>query len=247
MEIIAHRGYSAEYPENTLLAFRKAFEVGASGIELDARLTSDNVVIIMHDSSVDRTTDGSGEVADLSCAQIRKLDAGAKKGIAFENEPVPTLESVFLELGGKLKINVELANYETKGPDKLVDIVIEMICDLNLKDSVILSSFSFKNLVRAKDLLPDISCGLLAQKGRKGWSSRNILNHSISVDALHPNIADITEKMIKHEHLSRRLVRPWVVNDPHDMMLMQKMGVDGIFTDDPVLGLVYSDSQENEK
>ncbi len=194
MEIIAHRGYSAEYPENTLLAFRKAFEVGASGIELDARLTSDNVVIIMHDSSVDRTTDGSGEVADLSCAQIRKLDAGAKKGIAFENEPVPTLESVFLELGGKLKINVELANYETKVPDKLVDIVIEMICDLNLKDSVILSSFSLKIGSGKSSVARYFLRTPCPNRSPKAGARDNILNHSISVRCAASKYADITEK-----------------------------------------------------
>ncbi len=241
MEIIAHRGYSAAYPENTLLAFRKAYEVGATGIELDARLTADNVVIVMHDSSVDRTTNGSGEVAALTYAEIKKLDAGIRKGIAFENEPVPTLEAVLRELGGKLKINVELVNYESKGQDKLVDSVIEMIVDLDLKDSVFLSSFRFQNLVRAKDLLPEIHCGLLALPGFKGWSARNILNHSINVDALHPNLRDVSEKLVRLEHLSRRQVRVWTVNESYDMLQMQRLGVDGIFTDDPLLGLVYND------
>ena len=244
MEIFAHSGYSAVYPENTLLAFRKALEFGASGIGLDARLTADNVVVVMHDSSVDRTTNGSGQVANLTYDQIKKLDAGIKKGISFENEPVPTLESVFKDLGNRMTINVELANYDNKKEDGLVDIVMEMIGDFNLKESIILSSFSFRNLVRAKDIMPEVQCALIAQKGIKGWSARNILNHSIDVDALHPNISDITERMIKHEHLCRRMIRPWVVNESYDMMQMQKFGVDAIITDDPVLGLVYSDNQK---
>jgi hypothetical protein len=65
-------------------------------------------------------------------------------------------------------------------------------------------------MVRAKDIMPEVQCALIAQKGIKGWSARNILNHSIDVDALHPNIADITERMIKHEHLCRRMIRPWL-------------------------------------
>ncbi len=245
MDIIAHRGYSAVYPENTLLAFRKAYEAGAYGIELDARLTTDNVVIVMHDSSVDRTTNGSGEVSAMTYAEIQKLDAGIHKGIAFENEPVPTLEAVLQELGGKLKINIELANYETKGQDKLVDAVIELVADLELKDSVFLSSFKFKNLVRGKDLMPEVQCGLLALPGFKGWGARNILNHSINVDALHPHVSDISEKLIRFEHLSRRQVRVWTVNESQDMLRLQRLGVDAIFTDDPVLGLNYRDPQKD--
>ena len=85
MQIFAHRGYSSNYPENTMTAFRKALEVRADGIELDARLTADGNLVVMHDKSVDRTTNGRGVVRDLPLAEIRALDAGIKFGAAFED------------------------------------------------------------------------------------------------------------------------------------------------------------------
>ena len=111
MEIFAHRGFSSQYPENTMIAFRKALEAHADGIEMDARLTADGRIVIMHDPTVDRTTNGTGKVRDLTLAEIRALDAGVKKGMVFENERVPMLEEVFAELGGKLLLNIELCNY----------------------------------------------------------------------------------------------------------------------------------------
>ena len=86
MQIFGHRGFSTEYPENTMLAFRKALAAGADGIEFDARLTADGQIIIMHDPTVDRTTTGTGKVRDMTLAEIRRLDAGIKKGLVFENE-----------------------------------------------------------------------------------------------------------------------------------------------------------------
>ena len=106
MQIFAHRGFSLQYPENTMTAFRKALEVGADGIEMDARLTLDGQIVIMHDSTIDRTTNGKGKVRDLPLKEILGLDAGIKKGVVFENERVPTLEQVFAELGGKLLLNI---------------------------------------------------------------------------------------------------------------------------------------------
>ncbi len=233
MQIFAHRGYSSRYPENTMTAFRKALEVRANGIELDARLTADGQLIVMHDKSVDRTTTGSGIVRDLQLAEIRRLDAGIKFGAAFENERVPLLEEVFAELGGKLLINVELCNYD-EGDDRMLS---NKVCDLiekyKLTNSVILSSFRFNNLVYCKDRNPGLSCGLLAKPGFLGCFARNILSHSVSVDALHPNIADVSAGLIRREQLCGRKVRAWTVDDLDKIRSLMDAGVDAVFTNDP--------------
>ena len=109
--IYAHRGASALAPENTLAAFLLAQRLGADGIELDVMLTADNQLIVIHDDTVDRTTNGHGKVAEMPLAALRDLDAGSYFGEAYRGEKLPTLAEVYEALGGKLRINVELKNY----------------------------------------------------------------------------------------------------------------------------------------
>ena len=227
-----------------MLAFRKALEAGADGIEFDARLTADGQIVIMHDPSVDRTTNGKGKVRNLTFAEIRSLDAGLKKGMVFENERVPMLEEVLAELGGKLLLNIELCNYEEGDERTLSNQTVELIEKYNLVDSVIVSSFRFNNLVYVKDLNPGISCGLLALKGIKGFIARNLLNHSVSVDAVHPYYTDATEALIRREQQCGRKIRAYTVNDPKDIRHLYDLGVDAIFTDDPLSSKEYYASEK---
>ena len=244
MQIFAHRGFSSQYPENTMTAFRKALEAGADGIEFDARLTADGQIVIMHDPTVDRTTNGKGKVRNLSFAEIRKLDAGLKKGMVFENERVPMLEEVLAEFGGKLLLNIELCNYDEGDERALANETVELIEKYDLIDSVIVSSFRFNNLVYVKDMNPGISCGLLALQGIKGFLARNLLNHSVSVDAVHPYYTDVSEKLIRREQQCGRKVRAYTVNDPKDIRHMYDMGADAIFTDDPLSAKEYYASEK---
>ncbi|HHH81805.1 MAG TPA: glycerophosphodiester phosphodiesterase, partial [Chloroflexi bacterium] len=109
--MIAHRGASAYAPENTMAAFRLAEAMGADGIEFDVKLTADGVPIVMHDATLDRTTDGSGEVARRTLNEIRKLDAGSFFEDSFAGEKVPTLAEVLETLGPDMLLNIELTNY----------------------------------------------------------------------------------------------------------------------------------------
>ena len=234
MQIFAHRGFSLQYPENTMTAFSKALEAGADGIEMDARLTQDGQIVIMHDSSIDRTTNGKGKVRDMPLKEILSLDAGIKKGVVFENERVPMLEQVLAELGGKLLLNIELCNYDEGDNRQLANQTVELIEKYKLVDSVIISSFRFNNLVYVKDKNPAISCGLLAKQGLMGLFARNLLNHSVSVDALHPYYTDTSAGLIHKEQQCGRKVRAWTVNTPQDIRQLYELGVDAIFTDDPL-------------
>ena len=227
-----------------MTSFRKALEAGADGIEFDARLTADGQIVIMHDPTVDRTTNGKGKVRNLSFAEIRKLDAGLKKGMVFENERVPMLEEVLAELGGKLLLNIELCNYDEGDERALANETVELIEKYDLIDSVIVSSFRFNNLVYVKDKNPGISCGLIALRGLKGFLARNLLNHSVSVDAIHPDFMDVNESMIRREQQCGRKIRPYTVNDMKDIRRMYDMGIDAIFTDDPLSAKEYYASEK---
>src|SRR5579863_1834901 len=127
MEIFAHRGNSGEAPENTLAAFRQVAGVGADGVEFDVQLSRDGVPVVIHDETVDRTTDGKGAVAGLTLAQLQVLDAGKWFGAAFAGERIPTLEAV-LEVfrGASIRVNIELKTNRTPYPglsQKVIDLV----------------------------------------------------------------------------------------------------------------------------
>ena len=109
--IFAHRGASAHAPENTLAAFLVALQQGADGIELDAKLTADGHVVVIHDQTVDRTTKISGRVRDMPLEALLELDAGSHFDVAFKGEPIPTLQQVFERMGQEVLINIELSNY----------------------------------------------------------------------------------------------------------------------------------------
>lgn len=138
--IFAHRGACALAPENTLPSFELASAHQADAIELDAKLSKDNVVMVIHDQTVDRTTDGIGKVNQMSLVELKKLDAGVFFAKEFTGVKIPTLDEVFESVGQKLFVNVELTNYKS-GNDVLVEQVVEVVKRHNMQGRVLFSSF----------------------------------------------------------------------------------------------------------
>jgi glycerophosphoryl diester phosphodiesterase len=234
--IYAHRGASAYAPENTLAAFRLALEQGADGIELDAKLSADGEVVVIHDQTVDRTTQGKGRVNQLAISELKKLDAGSWKGDAFTGEKIPTLAEVFASVGGKLKINVELTNYSSP-QDGLPEKALALVQEYHLEDSVLFSSFLLSNLAAVRRVWPEAPVGILADPGLKGLRNRSKLSREISPDYLHPYFLDVSRRLVEREKAAGRLLNVWTVNSLIVMRKLIRFGVAGIITDDPLLGL----------
>jgi glycerophosphoryl diester phosphodiesterase len=234
--ILAHRGASVHAPENTLAAFELALAQGAHGVELDVKLSADGEVVVFHDATVERTTDGQGKVAQLSLAALRELDAGSFFSDEFRGEKIPTLFEVFETIGNRTIINVELTNYKTPR-DGLADKVCELVGRFELQDRVHFSSFLSSNLKRTRKLLPDTSCGLLALGGWMGWWARSFGFNFGEYQALHPGLKDTTARQVARVHRLKRRVIVWTVNDGEDMRRLFNWGVDGIITDDPKLAV----------
>ncbi|MBI4927269.1 MAG: glycerophosphodiester phosphodiesterase [Anaerolineae bacterium] len=233
--VIAHRGACAYAPENTLSAFRLAVEQGADAVELDAKLSADGEVMVIHDQTVDRTTDGNGTVRRMTLGQLKSLDAGKFFSSKYTNEPIPTLAEVFETVGQQILINVELTNY-TSINDGLVEKVVDLVRRCQLEDRVMFSSFHPINLVRARRLLPEVPVGILALEGRAGWWARSFLLRHISPEFVHPYFTDASAGFIRRQHESGRKVNVWTVNDPGDLSKLSVDGVDGLITDDPIAG-----------
>lgn len=234
--LLAHRGDLAHAPENTLPSFSQAIRKGADGVELDAKLTADGQVVVIHDAAVDRTTDGSGKVSSLSLQEIRTLDAGAWFNEKFAGTRVPLLEEVFETVGREKLINIELTNYNSPR-DGLTQRVCELIKRHNNQKQIIFSSFFASNLKIAVQTLPEIPRGLLAMPGLLGLWARSFGFMFGDYQALHPHISSVSREQVQRAHRIRRRVHVWTANTPEEVTRLKEWGVDGIFSDDPETAL----------
>lgn len=234
--IFAHRGASAHAPENTLAAFALALEQGADAIELDAKLSADGHVIVIHDLTVDRTTGAQGKVQEMSLAKLRALDAGSSFAPKFHGEKIPLLEEVFEAFGNRTFINVELSNHHTPN-DQLVETVCMLVKKFNLQKRVLFSSFHPRSLAKAQGLLPEAPRGLLANDGFRALLVRSFIFYFGNFQALHPNIWTTSPQQIRRVHRLGRRAYIFTVNKEEQMRKLFRWGADGIFTDDPPLAL----------
>jgi glycerophosphoryl diester phosphodiesterase len=234
--IFAHRGASAYAPENTLAAFELAIRQGAHAIELDTKLTADGHVVVIHDLTVDRTTEGSGRVSDLALVELQELDAGYHYDETFRGERIPALEQVFETIGKKILVNIEIANYGSP-LDDLPTKICGLVKKHELAKQVLFSSFNPLALRRAHQLLPEIPLGLLAHSGFVGVLARSSIGRWVPYQALHPHKDNVTLPLIKRLKKRGQRVHAYTVNLVDDMLRLFNWGIDGIFTDDPPLAL----------
>jgi glycerophosphoryl diester phosphodiesterase len=232
--IFAHRGDSVHAPENTLASFELAARQGADAVELDAKLTSDGHVVVIHDATVDRTSNGNGKVARMPLAALRELDAGVRFSEQFRGEKIPTLDEVFEAVGKKVFINVELTNYSTP-LDSLVPKVVLLVRKHGLEGRVLFSSFFPQNLFKAAQLQQGVPRGLLTWAGWMGWWGRTYGFRSDMYQALHPHLSDVIPGLVDRIHAAGKRIHVWTVDAEADMKRLIGYGVDGLFTDDPAL------------
>lgn len=232
--LLAHRGASAYAPENTLAAFRLALEQGADGIELDAKLTADGKVVVIHDAAVNRTTNGSGAVKDLPLAKLRELDAGAHFSKAFMGEKIPTLEEVFEAVGKHCWIDIEITNYASIR-DGLADRLVDQVKCYQMQSQVMFSSFLPFNIMRVRRLLPEVPAGLLAWTGFPGWLARGRIGQGASPDLIIPQSTTIQRQYVDRMRAGGRGVIAWTVDDPGEARRLLAWGVNGIITNDPLI------------
>lgn len=229
---LAHRGARKQAPENTLPAFRRAAELGADGIELDAQLSRDGIAVIMHDFSLDKTTTGRGRVSDFSLTELKQLDAGCHFSAEFAGTTIPTLEEVFAALGPVLLINVELKSIAVQD-NGLEAEVIRLIENFNLQDSVMLSSFNPFALQRAHQINPKIKRGYLWAPDLPWFMRWKLFRPFAHEDMFHPEWQTVSARMVRRTHAKNRLLNVWTTNQPDDMRRMIGFGVDAIMTDYP--------------
>jgi glycerophosphoryl diester phosphodiesterase len=233
-QIFAHRGFSAAFPENTMKAFIEAEKAGADGLEIDVQLTKDGEVVVIHDESVDRTTNGTGFVKDLTYKELRKLDASYKNKKCLKKEPIPA----FIELlewltTNRLICNVELKNgiFSYLGMEEKV---VSLIRHYKLEDRIILSSFNHYSIVYSYHLAPEIETAPLYSEGiYMPW----VYAKSIQSKGIHPKLIAAPNEIIIRAMENGIAVRPYTVNKEKDMQRLLDIGCTAFITDDPLKAL----------
>jgi glycerophosphoryl diester phosphodiesterase len=229
---LAHRGASYDAPENTLPAFRLALQMQADGVELDAQLSKDGEVVIIHDFTLDKTTNGHGPVRHKTLAELKNLNAGRHFSADFTDVPIPTLAELFTEIGPALLYNIELKT--TSFTDQGLEAeVIRLIEDHNLQHRVMVSSFNPFALGRAYRINPKIKRGLLWSPTLPFYLRWQLFRWLARPDMVHPQWQAVTPTLIEKEHKRGLPVNVWTCNEPTDMANLIQMGVDSIMTDRP--------------
>ena len=222
---IAHRGASGTFPENTLSAFRAAIDAGAGMCELDVQLSRDGAVVVIHDDTVDRTTDGKGEVAALTLEELKRLDAGAKfKGGMIKGERIPTLDEVFAVTSGKCALNIEL-----KAGGLEAQVAQIMQARNALSDSIV-SSFDWESLKKIQQLHFNIRVALLAEEKPVELMMSAV---AMRAHAINPRWDMVTADLCKAAHERGFKVYTWTVDADARMRALMECGVDGIMTNYP--------------
>lgn len=228
--VLAHRGGGALAPENTLAGIRKAASMGFGAVEFDVMLSADGVAVLMHDETLERTTDGGGAVANTTYAELLRLDAGARFGPEHRGERIPSFEQaakLCIELG--LWANVEIK--PARGFERRTGVVAAKLASQLWRGAALaplLTSFEPASLEAARETAPELNRGYLTDRIEPQWRSAAERLGCVSVNC-------------NHEHLTREMARAitdagfwllcWTVNDPRAAHRLFSWGVDAIFTD----------------
>jgi glycerophosphoryl diester phosphodiesterase len=207
--------------------------MGADGIELDVHLSADGEVVVIHDDTVDATTDGRGRVSQMTLSELQALDAGRWFDPRFAGERIPTLQQVFDAVGHRLLINIEIKVERGLHPIEHEAETVRLIEDNGLEHRVILSSFSASSLRRVRKMNPTLPLGLLYGQIRPAFWPRLLSWLSVPYDALHPGFRMVHSRYIERAKRRGQRVNVWTVNDARDMQRMRELGVDAIITDYP--------------
>lgn len=230
MKIYAHRGNSSGYPENTMISFRSAVELGADGIETDIHLTKDGVLVITHDEEISRVSDGTGMVKNLTYDELLKFDFGLWKDEKFKGEKIPKLTDLLdLLEGTDMMLNIEIKMGFVLYPG-IEEKVLETIRTRNFLDRVIFSSFNHYSLAKLKSLEPTAVVAPLYEEGI--FEPYNYAR-TFGADYIHPHYKSVEQSIIEECHKKGISVNLWTVNHKDVAVHLESIGVDGIITDDP--------------
>ena len=234
--VVAHRGASADHPENTLVAFEAAVEAGADAVELDVRLTSDGAPVLLHDAEVGAVTDGHGSVHELTLAEVKRL--------RVRGEEVPTLGEALALLSGRAGVDVEIKNLPGEAAfdsprEAVVDAVADSLEHVGFSGSVLVSSFNWLSIERARERMPGVETGFLTIAGIDPHAAL-VYARSHGHEYVLPNVEALMsegERFVADAHASGIRVGTWTVDQEDRLATLYGWGVDAIASNLPGLAV----------
>ncbi len=235
MKVWAHRGFSSIYPENTMLAFERAVESGAYGVEMDVHLSSDGKPVVIHDESLKRTCGIDKSVGECTFEELINTTASKTQNDRFSVK-IPSFEEfcAFIKESGTMA-NIEIKTGVVYYPS-IEEKVVELVKKYKIEEKVLFSSFNWLSLVLLKRLQPDIPCGLLFD------ASANIRHiayeaKACGIEYLHPDYACITDEMVRECKECGVGINTWTVNDDAKIKKLVEWDVEGCITNSPDMAL----------
>ena len=228
---IAHRGFRSRHPVNTMLAFKKALEAGCDGIEFDVHLSKDGEAVIIHDETVDRTTDGTGLVGQKTYRELKALNAAKPHSETVDFAPIPSLREYFEYMAEQPDI---ISNIELKTGvfvyEGIEEVVYRLMKEYGLIDRCIVSSFNHESVLRMKQIDSAVVCGLLVDS----WQIRpELYVRELGIECYHPSAYCVTPKLVAALHNAGVRINPWFGSIQCDYRQLIEMGVDSLITDYP--------------
>jgi glycerophosphoryl diester phosphodiesterase len=224
--VVAHRGASEEAPENTLAAYRAAMAHGVQAAECDVRLSADGAVVVIHDPSLERTTDGSGPVAARTLAELRRLDAGGWKAPVFAGERIPQLGEVLDLVRGRMTLFVDLKDGR--------DLEARIARVVGSRTDVVALAFDPARIARMRGLLPHVPAMLLVRREPDDEMEMLLtVAGQAGASLLGVEVAGVDRPLIEAAHRAGLGVFAWTVNDPLSAQALVAAGIDGLITDRP--------------
>lgn len=240
--VIAHRGASAYFPENTMSAFKAAVDMKADMIELDVLLSKDNIPVVFHDERLDYKTNGSGLVLDHTISEMKKLDAGSWFHPKFKNERIATLREILEYSKAKILVNIEIKPEAVTGNEEsgVVELVLNLVNELEMEDEVLISSFDYRVLERVKKSRYPVKMAMLYEQKQSNGRAPVKLAKDYNIDAFNLNKKELTENWVKQLNDYKIPFLVYTVNDKNLMESIIESGAKGIFTDKPdvLIGVV---------
>ena len=234
--IMAHRGFQSRYPENTIAAFSAAVEAGAQYLELDVSLTKDRQVVVLHDDTVDRTTNGNGPVHGYLLKELRRLDAGSWFHARFARERIPTLSEVLDRFAGRICLNIEIKSYD-QAPDiesdHIENAVVDLVSRKRKQACVLISSFDPLILSNVKAVDRTARVAFISKYFKAGETVAQC--KELNAFSYHPNLNFLKRDQVITMHREGFQVFPYNILNADDIYHAFGLGVDGLITKDPPL------------
>ena len=242
--VLAHRGGGGLWPENTIMAFEGAANLGVDGLELDIHQTKDGRLVVIHDPTIDRISDGSGAVKNMTLAEVQAVDAGywwtADGGETFpyrgKGATIPTLEEVFVNFP-HLWINIDIKQHEPP----IVEPFVEMVREFGMTNKIVVGSFSERTIQAFRNECPEALTAASMQETRRLFVMNKLLigrfynGHAaaLQIPEFYGRRRIITSRFVKAAHKKKTAVHVWTVDEENDMERLIALGVDCIITDYP--------------